>query len=253
VPHLKWRVAERRVTQILRPPAAFARRRLRYPERVLLTSRIETLVLVRHDQSIANIDPSVYKKQPDHTIPLVDPDSPRLKAAGAALAALGLPAAETVSWCSTYLRCRQTESAVLTHAFGEAHAQIRRRETFLVREQDFGEWDGLTDEEAKERLTASWLKRQTLTDNLGRFYFRYPNGESRADVVMRTMTFFGKLHRSDYKHHLVFLHGVSQRAFRMAWMNLPVDWFEEEANPPNASVLVIQRAGDGAWRDRYLT
>ena len=67
------------------------------------------------------------------------------------------------------------------------------------------------------------------------------------------MTFLGKLHRSDYAHHLVFLHGVSQRAFRMAWMNLPVDWFEEEPNPANASVLVIQRDAAGAWKDRYLT
>jgi broad specificity phosphatase PhoE len=233
--------------------AAFARARLGYPRLVLTSSRVETLILVRHDLSTANLDPHVYKQQPDHTIPLADPESPRLLKAGAAVGALGLPPAETVSWCSTYVRCRQTEAAVLTHAFGEAQDQVRRRETFLVREQDFGEWDGLSDDEARERLPASWLKRQMLTDNLGRFYFRYPNGESRADVVMRTMTFFGKLHRSDYKHHLVFLHGVSQRAFRMAWMNLPVDWFEDEANPPNASVLVIQRGEDGVWRDRYLT
>lgn len=220
---------------------------------VLGTSRVETLVLVRHDLSTANLDPRVYTLQPDHTIPLADPDSPRLAKAGAALGALGLPPADTVSWCSTYVRCRQTEAAVLAHAFGTAASEVSRRETFLVREQDFGDWDGMTDEEAKERLPSSWTKRQLLTDNLGRFYFRYPNGESRADVVTRTMTFFGKLHRSDYKHHLLFLHGVSQRAFRMAWMNLPVDWFEEEPNPPNASVLVIQRDGGGKWCDRYLT
>lgn len=218
-----------------------------------VASRVETLVLVRHDVSTANLDPLVYKRQPDHTIPLADPESPRLLAAGNALRALGLPPPDTCSWCSTYLRCRQTEATVLSQAFGPAAPAVRRRETFLVREQDFGEWDGLTDDEAKEALPASWNKRQTLSDNLGRFYFRYPNGESRADVVTRTMTFLGKLHRSDYAHHLVFLHGVSQRAFRMAWMNLPVDWFEEEPNPANASVLVIQRDASGAWRDRYLT
>ncbi len=210
-------------------------------------------MLVRHDVSTANLDPLVYKRQPDHTIPLADPASPRLEKAGLALRGLALPAAETVSWCSTYVRCRQTEAAVLGHAFGPAATQVRRRETFLVREQDFGEWDGLTDDEAEAQLPASWRKRQMLSDNLGRFYFRYPNGESRADVVTRTMTFFGKLHRSDFRHHLLFLHGVSQRALRMAWMNLPVDWFEEEPNPPNASVLVIQRDAAGVWRDRYLT
>ena len=222
----------------------------RYHGRV--PNAIETVILIRHDMSAANVDPSVYKKQPDHAIPLADPESPRLKRAGELLRGLALLPERTCSWCSTYVRCKQTEEAVLRHAFEAALDRVRRRETFLLREQEFGDWDSLTDEEAQRLLPASWARRQMMTDNLGRFYFRYPNGESRADVVQRTMVFFGKLHRSDYAVHLVFLHGVTQRAFRMAWMNLPVDWFEEEPNPPNASVLLIQRDASGAWRDRYL-
>ncbi len=42
---------------------------------VLSSSRVQTLVLVRHDLSTANLNPLVYKQQPDHTIPLADPDS----------------------------------------------------------------------------------------------------------------------------------------------------------------------------------
>jgi broad specificity phosphatase PhoE len=99
---------------------------------------------------------------------------------------------------------------------------------------------------------ARYAKRRRLTDNLGRFYFRYPNGESRADVTQRIAIFIGKIHRSSYSHHTVFLHGVTQRAFRMAWLNLSVDWFEEEPNPPNASVLMIHRGEDGRWTERYL-
>jgi broad specificity phosphatase PhoE len=214
---------------------------------------IETVILVRHDKSLANVDPSVYKRQPDHTIPLAEPDSERLQRAGDLIRGLGLAPDRTCSWCSPYVRCRQTEETVLRHIFPVDMAKVRRRETFLLREQEFGDWDSLTDEEAQRLLPASWAKRQVLTDNLGKFYFRYPNGESRADVVTRTMVFFGKLHRSDYASHVVFLHGVTQRAFRMAWMNLAVDWFEEEPNPPNASVLVMQRDASGVWRDRYLT
>jgi len=65
-------------------------------------------------------------------------------------------------------------------------------------------------------------------------------------------TFLGKLHRSRYAHHLVFLHGVTQRAFRMAWMNRSVEWFEGEPNAGNASVLVIRRDAEQWWRDAYL-
>lgn len=218
-----------------------------------MKSTVETIILVRHDVSAANLDPSVYKRQPDHTIPLADPASERLARAGLLVRSLSLPVDKTASWCSPYVRCAQTESAVLEHAFGEDAGRIRRREAFLLREQDFGDWDSLTDDEAKAQLPASFAKRQRLTDNLGKFYFRYPNGECRADVVQRIILFFGKLHRSDYSHHLVFLHGVSQRAFRMAWRNLDVDWFEDEPNPRNASVLLIRRNESGAWHEQYLT
>ena len=64
--------------------------------------------------------------------------------------------------------------------------------------------------------------------------------------------FLGKLHRSRFRHHVIFLHGVTQRAFRMAWFNRSVEWFEDEQNPGNASVLFIERGEGGAWCERYL-
>ena len=66
------------------------------------------------------------------------------------------------------------------------------------------------------------------------------------------ITFLGKLHRSRYPHHLIFLHGITQRAFRMAWFDRPVEWFESEPNPQNASVLQIIRNQAGQWAESYL-
>ena len=43
------------------------------------------------------------------------------------------------------------------------------------------------------------------------------------------------------QHHIVFLHGVTQRALRCSLANLTVNWFESEPNPPNGSVLVMRR------------
>jgi broad specificity phosphatase PhoE len=140
----------------------------------------------------------------------------------------------------------------LKHVFGESSARVRRRESFLLREQEFGDWDSLTDEEAEQDLPRAFAKRKLLTDNLGKFYFRYPNGESRADVVERVIALLGKIHRAEFESHVVFLHGVTQRAFRMAWLNLGVDWFEEEPNPSNASVLHIRRDAARGWIERYL-
>jgi 2,3-bisphosphoglycerate-dependent phosphoglycerate mutase len=219
-----------------------------------MDSTIDRILLVRHAVSVANVDPTVGLSTPDHMIPLVDPDADaEAHLAADVIAGLGLDSRSVCSWSSSFLRCRQTEGIVLARAFGIAGAAVSRRESFLLREQDFGDWDGLTDEEIAERDPARWEKRRRAQESLGIFYFRYPNGESRADVVERMSIFIGKIHRSRYSTHVVFLHGVTQRAFRMAWMNRSVEWFEAEQNPVNASVLVIERDPvTTRWTDRYL-
>lgn len=218
-----------------------------------MNPQLETILLVRHAQSTANEDPSVYRTTPDHRIPLARPDDdPAAILAAEAIAGVGLEPDLVCSWCSTYLRCTQTERLVLARAFGAGVERIRQRPSFLLREQEFGDWDSLTDADIKAADPARFARRQHLTDNFGRFYFRYPMGESRADVTQRISIFIGKLHRSHYAHHVIFLHGVTQRAFRMAWLNLSVDWFEEEPNPPNGSVLLIHRGADRRWTERYL-
>jgi broad specificity phosphatase PhoE len=218
------------------------------------SSDIQLVLLVRHARSIANDDPRVYRTMADHTIPLSLPgDDPAAVEAGRAVARLGLMPASICAWCSTYLRCAQTEALVLGNAFGATAGSILRRSSFLLREQEFGDWDSLTEEEMAAVDPVRFERRRLLSDANGRFYFRYPMGESRADVTQRVTLFIGKIHRSRYPVHIVFLHGVTQRAFRMAWLNRSVEWFEEEPNPPNASVLAITRdPSSGAWEDRYL-
>lgn len=216
-----------------------------------MTSPSHDILLIRHDVSVANIDPSIYTTMPDHVIPLVELESKAVQLAAAKIKSLGLRAESTCSWSSPYVRCRQTEAGVLKYVFGEHTHRVKLRESFLLREQEFGDWDNLTDEEAQRELPKAFAKRKLLIDNEGRFYYRYPNGESRADVVQRVINFVGKVNRSDYRNHLVFLHGVTQRAFRMAWLNYSVDWFEDEPNPPNVSILRISRGAHG-WEERWL-
>lgn len=218
-----------------------------------MDSNVARIALIRHGRSIANDDPALYRVMPDHVIPLTRPaDDPAAQAAGDALARLGLDPARTCAWHSPHLRCRQTEALVMARALGAAGEAVERRESFLLREQEFGDWDGLTEDEMASDAPNQYARRTRLSDHAGRFYFRYPSGESRADVVQRMGLFLGKLHRSSYREHVVFLHGVTQRAFRMAWFNRTVAWFEDEPNPANASVLVIERDAAGRWHERYL-
>ncbi len=218
-----------------------------------MNTTLRSVLLVRHARSTANRDPSVYKLTPDHVIPLADPASdPFALAAAAAVADLRLDPTDLCSWCSTYLRCQQTERIVLESAFGDVATRVRRRGSFLLREQEFGDWDTLDEAEIAARDPVRLARRKLLDDNFGRFYFRYPGGESRADVTQRVGIFISKMQRSRYPHHIVFLHGVTQRAFRMIWFDRSPDWFEEEPNPANASVTLIDRDGRGRWIDRTI-
>ena len=218
-----------------------------------MNRELQTVVLVRHASSTANLDPTVYQRVPDHAIPLCRPeDDPAALVAGSVLAALSLQPSTVCGWSSTYLRCRQTREMVLRRAFGSAAAAVERRESFLLREQEFGDWDGWSEEEIERSDPERHAKRKRMSDGAGRFYFRYPNGESRADVAQRCSIFIGKLHRSRFPHHLVFLHGVTQRALRMAWLNHSVEWFEAEPNPTNCSVLLVRRGPDKQWVEQYL-
>ncbi|MFO0757595.1 MAG: histidine phosphatase family protein [Byssovorax sp.] len=215
---------------------------------------IQSIVLIRHARSVANVDPTEYLRTPDHAIPLADPegDAGAIEA-GERIKELGLSADEVCAWSSSYLRCSQTREIVLRTAFGEDAEKVNRRESFLLREQEFGDWDGLTEEEMVARDPARFEKRKRMADLFGRFYFRFPNGESRADVAQRLSVFIGKIHRSRFPHHVVVLHGVTQRAFRMAWHNRSPEWFEQEPNPPNTSVLRIYRPEPNApWTEARL-
>jgi len=221
---------------------------------------LQTILLVRHARSLANDDPSIYRTTPDHAISLTRPDDDAgALAAGRAVQALGLDPSQVTSWCSTYLRCQQTEALVLGEAFADGAAKIRRRMSFLLREQEFGDWDSMTEAEVASTDPLRYARRKLLTDALGRFYFRYPGGESRADVTQRLAVFIGKIHRTSHRHHIVFLHGVTQRAFRMSWLDHSVEWFEAEPNPPNASVLLLERNAPSSdehaprWHERLLT
>lgn len=209
---------------------------------------LQTIVVIRHALSRANQDPSEYARTPDHAIPLVAPndDADALRAAGL-VQSLALDPRDVVSWSSPHLRCRQTESLVVGRAFGEGASLVRLRESFLLRERDYGEWNGLSDAEVKARSPELHAKWTSVGDPLARFLFRYPGGESRADVALRTCLFQERLRRDAVPHHLLFVHGIVHRLLRMAWFDRSPAWVDAEPHPANGSVVRFSLEESGEW------
>lgn len=216
---------------------------------------IKNIYLVRHGQSLANIDKAIHASLPDHKIPLSALGTEQAARAGNFLAGhladrQGLEARLRI-WTSPYLRTRQTMEALRGPLESQEFAHIDTREHINLCEQQFGLFDGIPDEELPERFPLEHAHYALAARHEGRFWPRMPLGESRFDVAVRVHQAFGTFHRDAERHGIeniiVVCHGVTLRAFVMQWRHLPFEWFEAQPNPGNCDIYHL-----GATEDEDL-
>lgn len=211
------------------------------------------IYLVRHGQSVGNVDPLIYTHTADHAIPLSDLGRSQAKNAGQFLARHmrerdgGSPDFVRF-WTSPYIRARET-AVVMREQFGEDNTDIR--EHINLCEQQFGLFDGIPEEELPNRFPEEHAHYEKCERHEGRFWARMPLGESRFDVAVRVHQAFGTFHRDADKHGVndivVVCHGVTLRAFVMQWLHLTVEWFEAEPNPMNGAIRLIEDGFDRGY------
>ncbi|KAL4428501.1 hypothetical protein ABPG75_002590 [Micractinium tetrahymenae] len=199
------------------------------------------IFLVRHAESEGNVDNIAYTYLPDPRVPLTARGWQQAMAAGDRLKASmeeanGGKPCKLFFYTSPYLRSRQTYEG-LAMAFQPEQVQGVQEEVQL-REQDFGNFQ---DAEGKKREKAERLR-------FGRFFYRFPNGESGADVYDRMTIFEDHLVRdinagrfADNTSLVLVTHGLALRIFLMRWFHWTVDQFMSVFNPPNAEPLMLER------------
>lgn len=88
-------------------------------------------------------------------------------------------------------------------------------------------------------------------EHKGRFFARYPLGESRMDVSLRTPNFFPTLHLDFDKYGIdmiiVICHGVTLRALTMSWCHYPSECMEEQSNQGNCDIRLIDNGIDRGY------
>ncbi len=207
------------------------------------------IFLVRHGQSLSNVDLDIHKTMPDHAIPLSPKGEEQAKEAGNRLAEL-LPRRNPEHvrlWVSPYKRTRQTAEGILS----ACPMIFDSREHVLLCEQQFGLFDGVLDEELPKRFPEEYRHYVLCERFEGRFWARMPMGESRFDVAQRVHQSFGTFHRDKDRHGIgtivVVCHGVTLRAFVMMWCHLTPEWFEAERNPKNCAIRLIENGIDRGY------
>ncbi|QSY92746.1 phosphoglycerate mutase family protein [Rhizobium bangladeshense] len=205
------------------------------------------LFLVRHGESLGNINEQAYRQFGDHNVPLTQWGYRQASEAGSAIASFlrALPSARRGKlhiWYSPFLRTRQSKDALLEALPESFVGDIR--EDYLLREQDFGLFTEIYDHaERKQKFPEEFEKWARLRNNSGKFYARPPDGESRADVAQRVRLFLQTVMRdAEHDDHNVAIvgHGVTNRAVEMNFLHHSVDWFERSDNPGNADVTLIE-------------
>jgi 2,3-bisphosphoglycerate-dependent phosphoglycerate mutase len=202
---------------------------------------MKNIYLVRHGQSLSNIDKAIHASKPDHAIPLSELGMQQATAAGEALRRIlaNEKDSRVRIWTSPYTRTRQTSDGIQAQLAPE-FPNLDRREHIMLCEQQFGLFDGVPDEELATRFPLEHAHYSLAERFEGKFWARMPMGESRFDVALRVHQAFGTFHRDAERHGIeniiVVCHGVTLRAFVQQWRHLPYEWFEAEKNPGNCDI-----------------
>ncbi len=196
------------------------------------------IILVRHGESLGNIDNNHYRIIPDFALDLTEAGKAQSRDAGEQIAALIGPE-DIRAYVSPWERARQTFAGIAS-VLGD---QVTRAiEDPRIREQD---WGHLTTPEKLKQI-------QSERNEYSTFYYRIPDGESAADVYDRVSTFMETLHRDfakpDFPENvLIVTHGVTLRIFLARWFHWSPEFYENVRNPKNGEVVIMEQGPDGRY------
>ncbi|KAG4919806.1 hypothetical protein JHK85_058087 [Glycine max] len=209
------------------------------------------IILMRHGESQGNLNTAAYTTTPDHSIQLTAQGMTQARHAGEQLRRVMGGDGCSPDWrvqfyVSPYGRTRSTLRELGRH-FSRKRI-IGVREESRVREQDFGNF------QVEERMKVIKETRERF----GRFFYRFPEGESAADVFDRVSSFFESLWRdidmnrlrhdpSNDLNFVIVSHGLTSRIFLMKWFKWTVEQFEHLNNFGNCEFRVMQLGSGGEY------
>jgi broad specificity phosphatase PhoE len=198
------------------------------------------IILVRHGESQGNVNKAIYETVPDYALQLTDKGRDQAYQVGLKLETeYGLLNQPVMFYVSPFWRARQTFEQIYERFLYEPY-----REDARLREQD---WGNLREIDVHQLI-------QGQRDGYGSFFYRFPNGESGADVEDRISSFLDTLHRDFEKPNfpgnvVIVTHGFTMRVFIKRFFHYTTEDFEILANPPNCGIYHIgMDQGTGKYR-----
>ncbi len=212
---------------------------------------MKNLFLIRHGESSQNAGINFAEGLPDHLVYLTDNGVKQAQSAAVEfkrfLDGKKISTENSRIWVSPYTRTRQT-----CQEFNKVLNIADVREDITLVEHQYGLFDGVPEEEWKRLYPNEHANYMKWVSNGGKFYARFPCGESPYDVAIRIHQFLGTINRDDIKYNIdnlfVFTHGTTIRAFLLRMFHYTPEWFAAEQNPKNCWIRHITKE-DGRYID----
>lgn len=203
------------------------------------SNRPTRLIFLRHGESKGNLDSRAYSTTPDNAMPLAPAGWEQAIETGRKLR--DLVGDESICFfLSPYRRTKETFQGIKEGGkfLEEKTDQYHVVEDMNLREQEFGNFQD------PEQI----CKDMHIRNSFGRFWFRFANGESGADVYGRISLFLGTLFRSmdnsnkiKYTNYVIVTHGLTMRLFMMRFFRWSIPDFESVWNPGNCEMWILER------------
>lgn len=167
----------------------------------------------------------------DWQMPLTEVGIEQARRTGRLLRAMSGPQQQLLVYCSPYRRCQQALAEILDTLGVKDEGSCIVCEDVRLREQDFGS------------------AQRPSSDRCSQFFYRFPSGESAADVHDRTLAW---LEHFDHEMEqgglgdkdttiLICTHGLTSRVLLMSWFKWSIEQFEASKNPENGQLLIMER------------
>ena len=191
---------------------------------------MKNIYLIRHGESVANVDERLYRQIPDHRITLTLKGENQATCAGQELNNL-MPTNKTVILYSPWQRARHTAELIHAQLYRHSDKDLELKEDPLIHEQS---------------VVTSFSDMSTVDDyhstdkyRFGEFWFKSGAGESLSDTYNRARLFALEL-KMFYNHVdniVVVSHGVFLTMLIGILRNLSIEEILDLDRPNNCQII----------------
>ena len=196
------------------------------------------IFLVRHGESEGNVYPSLYEKIPDNKLKLTKKGHAQALKAGKELKKMIKN--ESVKFVvSPYRRTYETYLGIVKSF------QSNKKATeieYKIREQEFGNLNKIDDKIYQDRVF------------IGRFYYRFLNGENGADCLNRVSNFLESMYlkvqikNNQFQNYIIVSHGIIMRVFLMKMLDMSIEQYQKIALPDNCKIWILEKGENGKYK-----